>query len=145
MRRELEDKLAREFPQLFADRNKSPHETLMCWGCECCDGWYDILYTMCTELMTSDLPKEFRFTQIKEKFGTLRVYSMYYTNEIEEIIDKTEGLSAYTCEICGNNKDARATKDRWIRTLCPTCQKKIKKDYSIRWHKPLEGTHEDLK
>jgi hypothetical protein len=39
----LEKQLIEKYPVLFQDVNKSPKETLMCFGCECGDGWFDIL------------------------------------------------------------------------------------------------------
>ena len=43
MKQELEQQLIAKYPKLFGDVNKSPMESLMCFGCECGDGWYDIL------------------------------------------------------------------------------------------------------
>ena len=45
MKRELEHKLIEKYPKLFQDvlDRKGPKETLMCFGCEHGDGWYDLL------------------------------------------------------------------------------------------------------
>jgi len=60
-------------------------------------------------------------SQIKEKFGTLRVYMTYETNEIERFISEAENLSSKTCEECGSIGVLR--NDTWIRTLCDKCVK----------------------
>ena len=45
MKAELQNKLIQKYPKLFQDvlDGKGPTETLMCFGCECGDGWYDLL------------------------------------------------------------------------------------------------------
>lgn len=50
MTEELELKLVQEFPTLFRDYHGSPSETCMSWGCSCGDGWFTILWAMCSSL-----------------------------------------------------------------------------------------------
>jgi hypothetical protein len=96
---ELEHKLIEKYPKLFRDVNKSPKESLMCFGCEHGDGWYDIIDNLCgyitylqksvsyylglKENIKDNDDKSFDgqfhcpdvvFMKIKEKYGTLRVY-----------------------------------------------------------------------
>jgi hypothetical protein len=47
MKKELDEKLCANYPKIFRDRMGDPHETLMIWGFDCSDGWYDILDNMC--------------------------------------------------------------------------------------------------
>ena len=47
---ELENKLYEKYPKIFADRNKSPQETCMCWGLEVGDGWYGLIDVLCEAL-----------------------------------------------------------------------------------------------
>ena len=47
MRKELDDKLCANYPEIFRDRHKSMRETAMCWGFECGDGWYSLIDTIC--------------------------------------------------------------------------------------------------
>lgn len=54
--------------------------------------------------------------QIKEKFGTLNVYLNSYHDAIHEIVQMAEGMSAHTCEKCGNIGSLRG--GGWIKTLC---------------------------
>ena len=76
MTKELQEKLFTKYDKMFRDRSKPMSETCMCWGCSCDDGWYHILDHMCAQL--EHLREEYDvvviFDQIKEKFGTLRIY-----------------------------------------------------------------------
>lgn len=55
-------------------------------------------------------------TQVKEKFGTLRIYVSRATAEAHAVIEAMESLSAVTCEECGA-PGLRAGRG-WVRTLC---------------------------
>lgn len=50
MKTELQQQIFAKYPKIFADRNKSPQETCMCWGLEVRDGWYDLIDTLCEAL-----------------------------------------------------------------------------------------------
>jgi hypothetical protein len=43
MRDELDKKLVETYPELYANRFGDMKETLMCWGFDCGDGWYQSL------------------------------------------------------------------------------------------------------
>lgn len=62
-------------------------------------------------------------TQVKEKFGTLRMYH-YTTNGDEGYTDgfmsAVQGMSAHICEDCG--KPGTIGGRGWIRTLCGECR-----------------------
>jgi hypothetical protein len=66
-----------------------------------------------------EIPTQLVFTQIKEKFGTLTVYSAGGDEYCRGAIDMAEGLSSRICEDCGNPGKIRP--GGWIRTLCDTC------------------------
>lgn len=61
------------------------------------------------------LPK---ISQIKEKFGGLRVY--YDTDEdsvyISDYVDFAESMSTRTCEVCGAPGSVRGS--RWLKAVC---------------------------
>ena len=70
---------------------------------------------------------KFRFVQIKEKYGTLR---LYYNGVPEEIYDEIEAwedkydrLSEKTCIHCG--KPAKYMSIGWISPWCEDCAKEI--------------------
>ena len=95
----LTAELVQKYPRLFAEVGSTPQESCMAFGIECGDGWFQILESLCetlsggysgsrrTEADGVDGVMEYEFpyvifTQIKEKFGTLRVYHTYEVNEI---------------------------------------------------------------
>lgn len=57
-----------------------------------------------------------RFLQIKEKFGTLRVYLDHADDRIMALMDMAERLSEVTCEQCGEPGELRT--GGWLKTLC---------------------------
>lgn len=120
MKEDIELSLVREFPLIFRDHGKSPQETCMHWGCEHSDGWYGIIRSMCSVISRhvehSKEPIDFKFAQVKEKFGTLRVYSYGADDFINGVIRMAENMSAVTCEVTGN-PGQMCRKGNWLRTL----------------------------
>jgi hypothetical protein len=53
MRKELDEALCAGYPLIFKNRNGSPQETLMCFGFEVGDGWFNIIDTICG-ILTSE-------------------------------------------------------------------------------------------
>lgn len=47
---ELDEKLVKAFPLLYADRQASMQSTAMCWGFECGDGWFDLIWNLSSNL-----------------------------------------------------------------------------------------------
>ena len=164
MTTELEKQLIEKYPGLFRDVNKSPRETLICFGCEHGDGWYDIIDNLCGYIIRLQnnvsyylgLKEEAKddksfdgcfhcpdvvFTQIKEKYGTLRIYWHFkeienyeelksklknpddldeyikrFDQMVENAIDFCEYLSSKTCEVTG--KPGKLYSKGWCVTLC---------------------------
>ena len=50
MNKELDNKLCKKFPNLYADRCETMNKTAMCWGFEHGDGWYDLIYNLSVKL-----------------------------------------------------------------------------------------------
>jgi hypothetical protein len=113
----LEQILHEKYPALFADKDKPPTESLMCFGCECEDGWFGIIEAMCRTLSsyTESYGANFKFIQIKEKFGGLRVYSSGGDGYCDGVVDMAESISYRTCEKCG---DQGSKYHRGLKTLC---------------------------
>lgn len=155
MKEELDYYLVKRFPEIFKNRYGSPHDTCMCWGFECGDGWFNLLYQTCVlveghikhiveqnefrkkikdsilagkevheswqdEYKKNQLePKEvptFVATQVKEKFGTLRLYYEGGDEYIKGVVSFAENSSAHTCEECG--MPGKPRHGGWVRTLC---------------------------
>jgi hypothetical protein len=78
---------------------------------ECGSGWFPLLERFLTELSPRQRSNDVH--QIKEKFGTLRIYGSL---EVETIAQKYEILSAMTCEVSGKAGSLHK-KGRWLMTL----------------------------
>lgn len=77
------------------------------------------------ELIQADCLGEYRITQIKEKFGSLRWYDFGATEGIRrDIIPKYEQISQRTCIKCG--KPATKISLGWISPWCDDCADQIK-------------------
>jgi hypothetical protein len=75
---------------------------------ECGAGWRDLLERACARVQAAIQADggTFQFTQIKQKYGTARLYwegtlSPDADARVEEAIDLAEARSACTCETCG--------------------------------------------
>jgi len=127
MRNELENKLVEKFPELFGDRDKPPTETLICFGCECDDGWFDLIYTACHVIQNhmeySPETPQFRFSQIKEKFGGLQLYHYGGDDYTRAVCVVAETMSYKICEITGDRGQLCST-GHWLRTLSPAMAEK---------------------
>lgn len=121
------------FPELFEK----------CFDYSCPAGWEDIVYEACVRF--SDLDQPVDVVQVKQKFGSLRLYTNQYTPEIERIVKDAEEQCRHTCERCGS-KDGSVERFSgtagWILNLCKPCQVKrqeeIDKIYP-RKNGPVEG------
>jgi hypothetical protein len=131
MREELDEKLCRKYPLIFANRDKSMQETAMCWGFAHGDGWYNIIDQLCANIQhhidwnNQNVAKGYKqykkvpqvvADQVKEKFGTLRFYYHGGDDEISGMVRMAEAMSAVICEECGAPGHQRS--GGWIRTLC---------------------------
>ena len=68
MREELDKKLVEKYPLLYRNRFGSPMETLMCWGFEHGDGWYNIINALSYLLCSEYKQKKESYESIKEYF-----------------------------------------------------------------------------
>lgn len=120
---ELTDKLLEKYPEQFKNLK----------GIECDDGWYDILdrlfYVIKNRIDRAQRLNEsldFGWTQLKEKFGSLRAYSYGSDNHIKGAIEMAESMSCMICEVTGEKGKLRRKKvdeageivPAWVKTLC---------------------------
>jgi hypothetical protein len=130
MKQELEKQLQDKFPKQFRDLYGHKAETCMAWGLTCGEGWFPIIEQACTkiqEVLDKHPDMDFKWLQIKEKFGQLTLYGGFTNeegmpNEICDIIKETQKDSLKVCEICGTREGEITTKGIWIRTLCNGCR-----------------------
>lgn len=115
MRQDLQEKLIQDHSEVF-NLNRS-------FGIECGDGWYQLLdatlSVICGYQKRAVLKGEFdqiQITQIKEKFGTLRLYYDGGDVIVQELVTLAEKLSGMTCEECGNL--GKMYDKGWMVTRC---------------------------
>jgi hypothetical protein len=136
MNAELTKKLWEKYPKIFQDRNKSIQESLIPFGFECGNGWYNIIDRLCSHLqwnIDNNNAPQVVASQVKEKFGSLCFYIWGASTEQYAVISFVETLSNYVCEKCGSMKDVGQTKG-WISTLCKDCvTEDIKKGRCLSW------------
>lgn len=184
---ELQYSLIEKYPVLFKDKDKPMTQSLMCFGCEFQDGWYKIFDDLCdylTRLSEGEqliqLKPELKtkenygymyvknptisFTQVKEKYGTMRVYwigngidnwdeiesklddsvktdnlfNKYY-DRVENAIDYVEFLSSKICEECG--EPGKVYTNGWYVSRC---KKHAIEHYGFDPDEDLEEKNEEV-
>lgn len=108
------------FPALFVN---DPQKCISLFGFECGDGWFGLLKE-CIEkikVVCESQQIEIHVAQIKEKWGTLRFYIDYGTDEIFSIINEAEQKSEETCEHCGQPGSMRKYAGRFYSIHCDKC------------------------
>jgi len=115
-------------PNLFS--NKDPRQPINAYSFECQDGWFNLLFEALTQIeaivctMNMRARQDYRVVQIKEKFGTLRLYMDGSLHEdIQAIIRTAENKSSQTCERCGAPGTRRGKG--WIVTQCDNCEEEL--------------------
>ena len=112
-----------KYPNLFGP---SPHEGFDTNSTyvEVPKGWYPLLDAMFEEIdaeIARDPSSWIALDQVKEKYGTLRVYFTGGNDKIDSIVERYEERSAVTCERCAG-EDPTQSREGWVKTLCPACQ-----------------------
>ena len=115
MNQELQQKLFETYPNYFGTN----------FYIECEDGWYDILDTMMYTIKNHEYhieqikrlypERELEYTQlyflqIKEKFGTLRIYTSGGDTYTRGVIDMAERMGSRICEFSGDKGKIRYKK-----------------------------------
>ena len=151
MTKELDDRLVKKYPKIFADRYKSMQETAMCWGFDHGDGWYWILDELCNSIQSyidnnphKNIPQVVA-TQVKEKFGILNFYYIGGDEYIAGMVHLAERMSWHTCEVCGSTKNIVHTKG-WIKTRCKSCLREETRKRPLRsWYRRMKWRITKLK
>ena len=85
---------------------------------DCGPGWKPLIDELFELIKDTDA----KVVQIKEKFGTLRIYLDNVTPEIDKKAAELETRSSKICEFCGSTEDV-TTEGSWLKTLCKICRK----------------------
>ena len=124
MNQELTNTLFERYPKIFSNRNGDLKESLMFFGFECRDGWFDLIDSLCRNIQNyidwtnrkSVVVQQIVAIQVKEKFGGLRFYYSGGDDHINGIVSMACAMSTQICEVCGNKGSVRG--GGWISTLC---------------------------
>lgn len=114
------------------------------YGIHCGKGWYPLIKPIIEYVddYNSDKPEEehIDILEIKEKFGGLRIYTWFGTEELYDMINKAEKESLYTCEFCGSKENVGTTIGYYM-TVCHNCVKDmaIKNNRTYKWSSNRNG------
>ena len=113
------ERLFREFPQLFRGKDLPLTQNLMPFGFECGDGWFDLVYTLATDITNHAAKKGFDpiAVQVKEKYGGLRFYVHCADERIFKLAAAAENRSYRICDTCGAPGKEVSLRG-WIATRC---------------------------
>lgn len=116
-------------------RRMYPHLLVQNIGLECGVGWFGVLDALFTSLeqqiiegirldrwqrQSDEATRLISWpcaTQVKEKFGGLRVYMSKPSAEMTELIELAVNRARVTCDVCGEPGVLRDTSG-WLRTRC---------------------------
>ena len=108
------------------------------FGIECGKGWHDEIKVVIDYIENYNKDKnddkKICILQIKEKFGGLRIYCNFYTNELESLIRNAEQNCEHICELCGSKENIGKTLG-WITTCCKDCVKKMSEQRTFQTYK----------
>lgn len=89
------------------------------------NGWWKLFLQMCEDirqpLIDVNYLDKFRFSQIKEKYNTMRCYNFGAPEEVCNIIRKYEQIARYVCTKCG--KPAVYETQGYYASFCEDCFK----------------------
>ncbi|MEG0913964.1 MAG: hypothetical protein RSG53_10215, partial [Oscillospiraceae bacterium] len=81
MEDKFELKLQNDFPFMRQNKVKEEHHLYKRWGCQCSDGWYQLIHDLCQAITDryaeDDREIDIVIDQVKEKFASLRFYYSY--------------------------------------------------------------------
>lgn len=95
-------------------------------------------------LTKTNFLNDFRFHQIKEKYGTLRLYTNGVPKEVQNVLDKYEFISQCICVRCGSPNACIVDNYGWYQPLCRDCWDKAnewrkEKGYKIKSYEEAVG------
>lgn len=118
MDRRLSRKLCEDFPELLACRQSDDDRMpFRMFGFETDSGWFPVIYRTLQQL--SNIQKrtgeKIIINQIKEKFGTLRIY-VVGSDSVQTVAEQAMEQSVHVCEVCGRPGTLRT--DGWFKVRC---------------------------
>ena len=116
---------------LFTDKEIEDYDYSWTYFDEIPKGWKNAFGVLLIEelrdaCVEDNILDKIRIDQIKEKYGSLRIYVSNATSKVYRILDKYEKISENVCIHCGK-PDVPMINDSWISPYCKECWVKIKK------------------
>lgn len=101
------------------------------------EGWHPLLMRLHGQLL--DAAPGYVISQVKEKYGGLRVYLELTETEngwlmpegVDALIEAAEEESLHTCEFCGAPGEPRP--GGWVKTLCDACAGSKRTASCMQW------------
>jgi hypothetical protein len=161
MRKELDEALCAKYPEIFRDRNGDMRTTLMCWGFECGDGWYNIIDILCSKLTGEYRSAKSRYEFIKDRLGEKKFGDKVITQEEidaakltmdEEVLkvpvavqikEKFGGLRFYVQAATDKHYNYISFAESMSYRTCEQCGAPGK-TYTDGWHKTLCDIHAEM-
>lgn len=110
--------------QFLSDRyskliTESPLASLDIFDFECDNGWLGLIDATLALIQKHSINNDcsVKLTQVKEKFGGLRIYYHGGDECIRAIVDIAELVSGQVCEVCGRSGQVSQAKG-WISIRC---------------------------
>ncbi|MFJ4113954.1 antitoxin Xre/MbcA/ParS toxin-binding domain-containing protein [Pseudomonas sp. NPDC089758] len=115
MYRPLELGLVSRYSSLFDDQRSMQDDFTF----ECTNGWFDLIAAnlKLVERYAELERLKVEITQVKEKFGLLRMYHRGGDEVVDRLLDIAELVSASTCEVCGAEANV-VEQQGWLRACC---------------------------
>jgi hypothetical protein len=161
---ELDEKLVKDFPELFRDRYAPMHTTAMCWGFSCGDGWEPLIRKLC-QYLTGDLRRakyRVEYIQTVRSKDPSEVLDWEKDYLEQKALDEANAKLAEEIEKCpvvvqvkekfGTLRfyvdGASREQDRYISfaeglssTICEECGSMHAETYTMGWHRTLCREH----
>ena len=96
---------------------------------ECGKGWWPLIEKVAAAIDSFNAThpgSPVEVTQIKQKFGGLRIYHYNAPEDIRQLIDEAIEASWHTCERCGATEGVTTNLEGYRLTLCPKCRQMMK-------------------
>lgn len=127
---------------MYDCRTGKPSWTL--WTLCLPEGWGKLFIQMCFDLR-GKVKRNFKFSEVKEKYDNMRIYAFAATDEALNIISAYEAISENVCVSCG--KPATKITSGWIESYCDDCYEKAFSQYSVKlkltpWETKTKYTYE---
>lgn len=123
MKLELQEKIFARFPWTRPDESDSRSPYTL-FKLDCGDGWFQLLWDLFNEIelvyRSKNEDVNITIRQVKQKFGSLRVYMYDGLPEVYEIYAKYQKLSETVCEGCSIESSVQR-RDYYFSTLCDSC------------------------